>query len=147
MALPTPLQILQTFYAAETSFMSLPPSQRDPAPLLATLSPTAQFHQSPDLPWGGEYVGHEGFLAWTQEMSKYFENLEVLEPKIFEESESAGGGDEVVVKSRLRLTLRGGKVWERGLVQVVRVDRKEGVICEITPYYWDVKGLREVIGV
>lgn len=80
-------------------------------------------------------------------MSKYFENLEVLEPKIFEESESAGGGDEVVVKSRLRLTLRGGKVWERGLVQVVRVDRKEGVICEITPYYWDVKGLREVIGV
>lgn len=79
-------------------------------------------------------------------MSKYFGNLEVLEPKIFEESEG-GDGSEVVVKSRLRLTLRSGRVWERGLVQVVRVDRAEGVICEITPYYWDVKGLREVIGV
>ncbi|KAM0715169.1 hypothetical protein Q7P37_009634 [Cladosporium fusiforme] len=147
MSLPTALQILNTFYAAETVYMSSPPSTRSPTDMLSVISPDIKLHQSPDLPWGGEYSGHEGFLAWGEAMGKYFANLEVLEPKVFEE-EGAGGGDgnEVVVRSRLRLTLKEGVVWEKGLVQVVRVERERGWIVEITPFYWDVRGLREVLG-
>lgn len=83
-------------------------------------------------------------------MAGHFDNLEVLEPRVFEQGGDDGGegeGDEVVVKSRLRLTLKnGGGVWERGMVQVVRVERAEGRIVEITPFYWDVRGLRGVLG-
>lgn len=142
MSLPTPKEILDRFYAAESIFMAAPDTTRDPTDMLATLSPKIQVHQSPDLPWGGEYVGHEGFAAWGERMTSYFSSLEVLEPKVFERAE----GDEVMVFSTLRLKTHKGEVWEKPMVQVVRVDRQEGVIVEITPYQWDVKGLTAFVG-
>lgn len=59
--------------------------------MLATLSPNLKVYQSPDLPWGGEYVGHDGFAAWGAIMTSYFSSLEVLEPRMFERAE----GNEV----------------------------------------------------
>jgi len=142
MSLPTPKQILDRFYAAEALFMAAPASSRDPTSLLSTLSPNLTIHQSPDLPWGGEWVGHEGFVAWGETMTSYFSSLEVLKPKVFERAE----GDEVMVFSTLRLRTKAGEVWERPLTQVVRVDRGEGVVLEITPFYWDVQGLKKLLG-
>lgn len=143
MSLPTPKQILDRFYAAEAIFMAHPdPSTRDPAPMLATLSPALVVHQSPDLPWGGEYVGHEGFARWGAIMTSFFSSLEVLEPRVFERE----GGDEVMVMSTIKLVTKDGRVWEKGMVQLVKVDREEGVITEITPWQWDVAGLRKFLG-
>jgi len=138
----TPKQILDRFYAAEAIFMAAPDSSRDPTDMLSTLSPNLQVHQSPDLPWGGEYVGHAGFAAWGAIMTSYFSSLEVLEPRVFERAE----GDEVMVFSTLRLKTKGGEVWERNMTQLIRVDREEGVIVEITPFQWDVQGLRKLLG-
>jgi hypothetical protein len=143
MPLPTPKEILARFYAAEAIFMAAPDDARDPTDMLATLSPTIRVHQSPDLPWGGEYVGHEGFAAWGAIVTSYFKSLRVMEPKVFERAE----GDEVVVLSTLRLETKAGEVWAREMVQIVRVDRDKGVIVEITPFQWDVRGLRELLGV
>ena len=30
-----------------------------------TLDPEVILHQTPDLPWGGDYHGHEGYEAWA----------------------------------------------------------------------------------
>ena len=78
-------------------------------------------------------------------MTSYFSSLEVLEPRVFESAET--DSDEIMVFSTLRLrTRQGGVVWERPLTQVVRVNRGEGVVLEITPFYWDVAGLRRILG-
>lgn len=138
----TPKQILDRFYAAEAIFMAAPDSSRDPTDMLSTLSPNLKVHQSPDLPWGGEYVGHAGFAAWGAIMTSHFSSLEVLEPRVFERAE----GDEVMVFSTLRLKTKAGVVREKPMTQLIRVDREEGVIVEITPFQWDVQGLRELLG-
>jgi hypothetical protein len=67
---------------------------------------------------------------------------ELLQPRVFERDE----GDEVMVFSTLRLKTKAGEVWEKPLTQVVRVDREEGVIVEITPFVWDVQGLKKLLG-
>ena len=140
--LPTPKEILDRFYAAEAIFMAAPDDTRDPKDMLSTLSPKIRVHQSPDLPWGGEYVGHEGFTAWGTIMTSHFQSLQVLEPRVFEQAD----GDEVMVFSTLRLETKSGVVWEKPLTQIIRVDRVEGVIVQITPFYWDVQGLRRILG-
>ena len=76
--------------------------------MLSTLSPNLKIYQSPDLPWGGEWVGHKGFVAWGATMTSYFSSLEVLGPRVFERAE----GDEVMVFSTLRLKTKAGEVWE-----------------------------------
>jgi len=143
MSLPTPKEILDRFYAAEAIFMAAPVATRDPTDMLNTLSPNIQVHQSPDLPWGGEWVGHEGFAAWGATMTSYFSSLEVLEPQVFERAE----GDEVMVFAKLKLKTKAGEIWQKPFTQVFRVDRAEGVIVEITPFQWDVQGLKKLLGV
>jgi ketosteroid isomerase-like protein len=143
MSLLTPKEILDRFYAAEAIFMAAPDATRDPTNMLSTLSPKIKVVQSPDLPWGGEWIGHEGFAAWGATMTSYFQSLEVLEPRVFEQTD----GDEVMVFSTLRLVTKKGEVWEKPLTQIVKVDRAEGVIVQITPFYWDVVGLRKLLNV
>jgi ketosteroid isomerase-like protein len=143
MSHPTPKEILDRFYAAEAIFMAAPDATRDATDMLSTLSPKIKVHQSPDLPWRGEWIGHEGFAAWGATVTSYFRSLEVLEPRVFEQAD----GDEVMVFSTLRLQTKKGEVWEKPLTQIIKVDRDEGVIVQITPFYWDVQGLKKLLGV
>jgi hypothetical protein len=143
--LPTPAEILDRFYKAESIYMAAPPEKRDFASGMGpTLSPDVVIHQSPDLPYSESvYRGHDGFQKWGQEMGALFSKLVVAEPKVYERE----GADEVVVVSRLELTSRDtGKDIEFPLVQVVGVDRKAGVLTSIRPFYWDVAGLKTAIG-
>ena len=141
---PTAAQILARFYEAETIYMAASPSERDFAGGMGkTLSPSLDLYQSPDLPWGGVYKGHEGFQQWSETMASYFSSLVVAEPKVFESE----GGSEVVVVSTLRLkTKRDGRDWAAPLTQTVKVDREKGWITEIRPFYWDVAGLNRLLG-
>ena len=143
-SLPTPAQILARFYEAETAYMAASPSERDFAGGMGkTLAPDFTSQQSPDLPWGGAWKGHKGFQNWSEIMASLFSSLEVQEPRIFEKE----GEDEVVVVSTLRLVTReGGKEWAAPLTQTVKVDREKGWITEIRPFYWDVAGLRRLLG-
>nr|POF24706.1 hypothetical protein CFP56_71681 [Quercus suber] len=138
----TPAQILERFYAAERVYMSAPADSRDSSSFMACLSPTIKLSQSPDLPWGGESEGHEAFMRWGEAMAKRFDVLDVRDPKVFE-----NGDDAVLVYSTLHLRAREtGKVWEKPLVQLVRVDVDREVITEMKPFYWDVQGLRKFLG-
>ena len=141
---PTPAEILNRFYEAETLYMASAPSERDFSNTMGVhVSPDIHLFQSPDLPWGGDYQGHAGFQKWSEAMGSYFSSLEVLEPKVFEKD----GADEVVVTSTLKLTVKGDdKQWIAPLVQVMKVDREKEWIVEIRPMYWNVAGLRELLG-
>ena len=73
-------------------------------------------------------------------MSHYFDIVDVQDPQILENT------DIVVVVSTLKLRVRESKKeWSAPFTQLVKVDREKGVISEMRPFYWDVKGLNELL--
>jgi hypothetical protein len=132
--------ILQQFYADERIYMSQPQDKADPSLLARTLSSDVKLYQSPDLPYGGTYSGVEGFLAWGKEMGNCFDQVGVEPNKILED------GDDVVVLSTLNLRVRKtGEVLSGPFAQHVKVDREQGKIVEMRPFYWNVQGLNEAL--
>ncbi len=129
----TPRQVLEAFYEAEKNYMQARASGEQASfdAIAATLDPAVVLHQSPDLPFGGEYVGHERYEQWAITMSSLFDRLEVAEQQWFE-------GDEVVVvvcrfKTHSR---RNGSYQDLPMAQVVTV--KSGKITDFRPFYWNV---------
>jgi ketosteroid isomerase-like protein len=133
--------ILTRFYAAERRYMASPAEKRDFADLEETLSPGVLVHQSPDMPYGGEYQGHDGFLKWSEAMATCFDRMEVSERQVLH------NGNEVVVTSTLRMRVRkSGEEVLGPLIQWIKVDRDAGTIKEIRPFYWNVRGINEALG-
>ena len=129
----TPRQVLEAFYEAEKRYMQTKASGEEASfdEIAATLDPAVILHQSPDLPFGGEYVGHEQYEQWAITMSSIFDELEVAEQQWFE-------SDNVVVvvcrfKTRSR---RNGSSQDLPMAQVVTV--KDGRITDFRPFYWNV---------
>ena len=129
----TPRQVLEAFYEAEKRYMQTKASGKEGSfdEIAATLDPSVTLHQSPDLPFGGEYVGHEQYEQWALTMSSIFDKLEVAEQQRFEK-------DNVVVvvcrfKTRSR---RNGSSQDLPMAQVVTV--KDGRITDFRPFYWNV---------
>jgi len=137
--------VLARFYAAETLYMATGgPRGGDFSGMAATLAPDIILHQSPDLPYGGMYHGHDGFRAWAEEMGSYFEELDVQDRMIFEAGGPDGGMDSVIVQSTLVVKARGtGETRKSPFLQIMSVEA--GKICKIQPFYWDVKGWGEMI--
>lgn len=133
--------VLTRFYAAERVYMASPAEKRDFTDLARTLSPDVHIHQSPDMPYGGEYKGHEGFLKWSEAMATCFDRMEVSDRQVLH------NGNEVVVTSTLRIRVRkSGEELVDPLIQWVKVDRDAGTIKEIRPFYWNVRGINEALG-
>ena len=129
----TPKAVLERFYKAEARYMSAGAhgEQADFSELRQTLSSDVVLHQSADLPFGGEYRGHEGYERWAVQMSAIFDLLEVSERHFFEQ------GDTVVVVCRFRTrSRRNGQVQDYPMVQVVRVEDEH--ITDFRPFYWNV---------
>lgn len=120
--------------------MAAPPSKADSSSLAETLAPEVKLVQSPDLPYGGVYEGVEGFLDWARQMNELFSGVDVQDPEVLE------GEDKAVVLSTAYFTVRRtGEILKRPLVQIIKVDRKRGVITEMKPFYWDVEGLKRAL--
>ncbi|WP_375382313.1 hypothetical protein [uncultured Sphingomonas sp.] len=68
---PSSIDVVNRFYAAEHAYMNSgsPPGHADFADMAATLDVDVVLHQSPDLPWGGEFHGHAGYEDWAKRMS------------------------------------------------------------------------------
>ena len=125
---PTPKQVLARFFEAERRYMQAGGSFDEFA---ATLADDVVLHQSPDLPWGGEYVGPRRYEEWARAMSAVFDQVDLREPRFFEQ------GDTVVVVGTLATRIRAtGEMMELPMTQVVTV--KEGRITDFRPYYWNV---------
>ena len=137
----TAQSILERFYQAERRYMSSPPEARDFSELAISLSPEMILHQSPDMPCGGEYQGHAGFMKWSEGMAACFDAMVVTNPVVLEKD------DEYVVSSTLRLRFRqSGEEIVDPLIQMVKIDRERGQIKEVRAFYWNVRGINEAIG-
>jgi ketosteroid isomerase-like protein len=129
----SPKQVLQTFYEAEAKYMQTngPDGKAAFDEIAATLDPAVVLHQSPDLPFGGEYVGHKRYKEWAVAMRSIFDKLEVGEQEFFEKD------DKVIVTCRFRTRSRqNGSVQDLPMVQIVTV--KDGRITDFRPFYWNV---------
>ena len=137
---PRPIAVLKRFYEAEGAFMNAGGEKGGAsfAPLAATLDPDVALHQSPDLPWGGEFHGHAGYEDWARQMSEAFDQLEVKDRKLISE------GDVVVAICRLVTRSRStGVVVDAPMTQVVTV-RGERIV-EFRPFYWNVPDYRAAV--
>ena len=128
-----PVAALRRFYAAEAAYMEAGGAARgaDFGPIAATLDPDVVLHQSPDLPWGGEFRGHDGYADWARRMSDAFDRLEVSDERTFV------SGDTVVSLLRFRTRSRAnGRETDAPMAQVVTV--RNDLIVEFRPFYWNV---------
>jgi len=139
----TPLSILQSFYDAERIYMSAPESTRDFAGMAKTISPDMKLYQTPALPYGGTYIGPDGFQDWSRKMASYFSAIDVQDPEVFEKE----GSDKIVVVSNVRFVARStGEELRHPLAQIVKVDLEKGVMTEMRVMYWDVAGVNQALG-
>ncbi len=126
----SPRKVLQAFYEAEAKYMKAG-GKASFDEIAATLDPKVVLHQSPDLPFGGEYVGHKQYEEWALAMSAIFDELEVTEQEFYEKD------DKVIVTCRFKTrSRRNGSVQDLPMVQVVTV--KDGKITDFRPFYWHV---------
>ncbi len=124
----TPRRVLERFFEAERRYMQEGGSFEEFA---ATLADDVALHQSPDLPWGGEYVGPERYEEWARAMSVVFDQVDMREPRFFEQDEM------VVIVGMLATRIRAtGETMEMPMTQVVTV--KDGKITDFRPFYWNV---------
>ena len=129
----SPRRVLDRFYGAERAYMQAGGAGRGASfdAMAATLDPDVVLHQSPDLPFGGDYHGHDGYRDWAAAMSDCFDRLEVLEPAFFEND-----GRVVVVCRLLTRGRQTGVTLELPMAQVVTA--RQGRITEFRPFYWNV---------
>ncbi len=137
---PSPLDVVRRFHAAEDVYMNAGGGDAGASftEMAATLDPEVVLHQSPDLPWGGEFRGHAGYEGWARQMSRAFDRLEVKHARCFAD------GDTVIVTCRLGTRSRAtGETLDLPMAQVVRVrgDR----IVEFRPFYWNVPAYRDAV--
>ncbi len=99
--------------------------------LRATMADDVVLHQSPDLPWGGEYIGPKRYEEWARAMSVVFDQVDMQNPRFFEQ------GNTVVIVGTLVTRLRAtGETMDLPMAQMVRVEA--GKITEFRPFYWNV---------
>ena len=129
----TPKKVLLRFYEAEASYMKAYEENGAASfdEMRETMALDVVLHQSPDLPFGGEYVGHEGYERWAVAMVSIFDKLEVKEREFFESDEKVVVVCRFLTRSRIN-----GSVQDFPMTQVVTV--REGKIVEFRPFYWNV---------
>lgn len=130
---PSAREVLEAFYAAERVYMAAGGAHAGASfdGMGATLDPNVVLHQSPDLPWGGDWNGYEGFKGWSIEMSRHFDVVDVQDATFFE------NGDQVIVLCRLVThSIATGETLDLPMAQVITV--QEGRITEFRPFYWNV---------
>ena len=136
-----PIEVIGRFYAAEAEYMNAggAAAGADFAAMAATLDPAVMLHQSPDLPWGGEFHGHAGYEDWARQMSATVDQLKVKDQTFLAE------GEMVVITCRLVTRFRStGEVFDQPMIQAVRV--RGGRIVEFRPFYWNVPAYRAAVG-
>ncbi|KAL4940554.1 hypothetical protein BDV06DRAFT_196396 [Aspergillus oleicola] len=135
--------VLNAFYDAERIYMSASPETRDFSGIAATMASNVRLEQTPALPYGGVYIGPQGFQVWSTRMANYFDIVDVQHPEVFERP----GSDKVTVLSSIHLRVRKtGEELDFPFCQVVTVDLEKGVIVDMRPFYWDVAAVNKALG-
>ena len=136
----SPIDVVNRFYAAEHAYMDAHgvSGSADFTDLATTLDPDVVLHQSPDLPWGGEFHGQAGFEDWARQMSAAFDRLEVVDVRTFVDGDTVVSTCRLVTRSR-----RTGETLDLPMSQTVRV--RSDRIVEFRPFYWNVPAYRDAV--
>ncbi|KAK0886972.1 hypothetical protein LTR02_017663 [Friedmanniomyces endolithicus] len=128
----SPKAVLMRFYDAERRYMTAGGKAGGASfdEFASTMDPNIVLHQTPDLPWGGEYVGVDRYADWAAHMSSVFDVVHVQDAEFLETA------DKVVVLCTLHTTDKRGDKMAMPMVQVVTVEN--GLITNFRPYYWHV---------
>ncbi|HVJ09466.1 MAG TPA: nuclear transport factor 2 family protein [Acidisarcina sp.] len=129
----TPKEVLLRFYEAEANYMRAFAENGTASfeEMKKTMAPDVVLHQSPDLPFGGEYIGHGGYEQWAMAMRSIFDRLEVTEREFFEQGEKIIVICRFITRSRIN-----GSVQDFPMAQAVTV--RDGKIIDFRPFYWNV---------
>ena len=129
----TPKAVLLRFYEAEANYMKAFEENGIASfnEMRETMAPDVVLHQSPDLPYGGDYLGYEGYEQWAVKMSSIFDKLEVAEREFFEQGEKVIVVCRFITRSRIN-----GSVQDFPMAQVVTV--RNGKIVDFRPFYWNI---------
>ena len=136
----SPVGVIKRFHEAENAYMNAGGAAGGASfeRMADTLDPEVVLHQTPDLPWGGDYRGHQGYQSWARKMSEAFDRLDVKDPRFLT------ADDTVVVLCRLITRSRKtGETLDLPMAQVVRV--RSGKIIEFRPFYWNVPAYHGVV--
>ena len=135
------LAAIKRFYEAEGAYMNAsdPASGASFDALASTLDEDVVLHQSPDLPWGGEFYGHAGYEDWAKRMSRAFDSLVVEDARFFVDGDTAIVSCRLVTRSRAT-----GTTLDEPMAQVIRVVGDK--IIEFRPFYWNVPAYCSVTG-
>lgn len=124
-----PLPIVRRAYAAHAA--------GDVASVFALLAPDVEIVQTPDLPWGGRHVGHDGARAFFGALATWTDAKP--EPERFVEA-----GDDVVAIGRLRGHARGtGRPIDLEIVHVWTV--RDARIARFAAYI-DTPAMQRALG-
>jgi ketosteroid isomerase-like protein len=135
------VDVLNAFYEAERPYMAAGGAEAGASfdGMGATLHPDVVLHHSPDLPWGGDWLGYDGFKAWSVEMSRHFDVVDVQDARFFENA------DQVIVLCTLVThSRRTGATIANPMTQVVTI--RDGRIAEFRAFYWNVPAYRQAAG-
>ena len=128
----TPRQVLERFYESERAYMQSGPGDAASFDAMqATLDPEVVLHQSPDLPFGGDFTGHAGYRQWADAMRALFDRVDAQNPAFYE-----SGNTIVITCDLLTRTRRTGEEMKLPMAQVVTL--RNGKIIEFRPFYWNV---------
>jgi ketosteroid isomerase-like protein len=88
--------------------------------------------EAPSLPWGGEFVGHEGLRELLARMTTNFD----ISSRVVE---ILGSSDTAIV-ALIEMELRSKRTGRRLDMKVAEVTRsRDGRIVEQMPFYWDTQ--------
>ncbi len=111
-------------------------ARRDRSGVFALLTPDVEFTQTAELPWGGNYAGHEGAQKFFLKLNKYTDATP-------EPSRYVLAGDDVAVTGKFRGRMRtSGAAFDVDLVQIWTVWRGRVRRCET---FTDTPALRAAI--
>lgn len=103
--------------------------------LLDMLDPQVRIPVAPSLPYGGEYVGHQGFLALGEAFGKTWEVVDNGAAGYFD----IGGGRVVALYNPTFRSVATGRTVSFRMIEILTV--RNGRIAELLPYYSDTAEL------
>jgi ketosteroid isomerase-like protein len=114
--------------------------QAEIAHILETLHPDVVVHIPPSMPYGGEHIGHEGFLRMGEAMNATWDIDGDLDMKFIDI-----GDDQVICFVNFEASSRHtGRPVEMRMVEVYTLT--EGRIIDIRLFYWDTAAVAEATG-
>jgi ketosteroid isomerase-like protein len=101
--------------------------------VLELLDPDVVFRPPPAMPYGGDHIGHDGFLKMCEGVAKAW-NFDGADGFEFEFLD-AGEDRVVLLASFTPVSRETGRPVPIRMVEVITV--RDGKIIELVPYYWD----------